>query len=225
MTEWEQRVLALAGLCQAAACVQQLAMRGEVIPSEALNPLVHSVLAINAESLEDIYANDTNYAISNVYEADDLMNKPHPLRIGLQIFLGLFAGDKNNSAEHVKLILKMLQLERALNSNSAALKELGAGLTQVARQKNEFNVDNYRIYESLAGLYSGIISPLQQPIRVNGQPKHLEQRTIQNQVRTLLLAGIRSAVLWRQLGGKKRNFIFHRSAMQQAATSLLSTSL
>ncbi len=225
MTQWEQRVLALAGLCQAAACVQQLAMRGVITPSEAVNPLIHSVLAIDAKSVNDIYASDIHYTTSTVTEDESLSTEYHPLSIGLQIFLGQFVGNKNNSTEHVKLVLKILQLERALNANSDALKELGAGLTQVARQKNEFNLDNYRIYESLAGLYSGIISPLQQPIRVNGHPDYLEQRTIQNQVRTLLLAGIRSAVLWRQLGGKKRNFIFHRSAMQQAAVSLLSTSL
>lgn len=230
MTQWQQRVFALAGLCQAAACVQQLAHRGQVTPAEAINPLVSSVLAINAASIENIYATDTNYSIAANHNADHntdqhSTNPGHnPLHIGLQIFINQFAGKGAKDQQQVELVINMLRLERILNGNSKALNELAAGLTQVARQKNDFNVANYRIMENLAGLYSGIIGPLARPILVKGKPDMLKQQAIQNQIRTLLLAGIRSAVLWRQVGGKKRHILFHRSAMVQAAKSLLLTS-
>lgn len=228
MTEWQQRVFALAGLCQAAACIQQLAHRGQVTPAEAINPLVNSVLAVNAASIEDIYATDTHYSIAaNAdHNTDQHSTNPghNPLHIGLQIFINQFAGKGAKDQQQVELVINMLRLERVLNGNSKAVSELAAGLTQVARQKYDFNVDNYRIMENLAGLYSGIVGPLARPILVKGKPALLKQQAIQNQIRTLLLAGIRSAVLWRQVGGKKRHVLFHRGTMVQAANSLLLTS-
>ncbi|MEH6454630.1 MAG: DUF489 family protein, partial [Psychromonas sp.] len=34
-----------------------------------------------------------------------------------------------------------------------------------------------------------------------------------HKIRALLLAGVRAAVLWRQIGGKRRQLIFSRKAM------------
>lgn len=218
MTEWEQRVYALAAMCQAAACIQQLAHRGEVIPVEASSPLINAILAIDAASIEDIYAIPTGINTASLEQEQSL------LHIGLNVFKDQFLERKSIDKEQVELVINMARLERLLNGNDDALKNLGAGVTQVARQKNEFNVDTHRIMENLAGLYSDFISPLSRPIHVKGKPEMLKQTPIQNQIRTLLLAGIRSAVLWRQVGGKKRHFIFNRSTMLNAANSLLSTS-
>lgn len=215
MTEWQQRVYAIAGIQQAAACVYQLAYQGKIIPQDAATPLINSVLAIDAESVEDIYA-------SEMAEGENRL----PLAIGLRIFLEQFAGAPGVKAKQdgpLKHALNILRMEQVFHKNEAAKAELGKGLIQVARQRNDFNMDNYRITESLAGLYSSIISPLAPPIQVPGKPSLLQQPAIQHQIRSLLLAGIRSAVLWRQLGGKKRHFIFNRRSMVDAAKSLLLT--
>ncbi|GAM56239.1 hypothetical protein JCM19232_5254 [Vibrio ishigakensis] len=49
----------------------------------------------------------------------------------------------------------------------------------------------------------------------------LQQTGVQAKVRALLLAGIRSAVLWRQVGGKRRHLIFSRKKMVEQAEILL----
>jgi high frequency lysogenization protein len=43
----------------------------------------------------------------------------------------------------------------------------------------------------------------------------------QHHIRALLLAGLRSALLWNQVGGKRRHFIFSRKQMLKAAQQLL----
>ena len=73
----------------------------------------------------------------------------------------------------------------------------------------------------MASIYSDIISPLGTPIQVAGNPEILKQSINQHKIRALLLAGIRSAVMWRQLGGKRRNIIFSRGKIIECAESLL----
>lgn len=212
MTEWQQRVYAIAGIQQAAACVYQLAYQGKIIPQDAAAPLINSVLAIEAESVEDIYANTATESGNRL-----------PLAIGLRMFVDQFSGAKTKQNGPLVHVMNMVRMERVLNNNEAAKAELGKGLMQVARQRDDFNMDSYRITESLAGLYSSVISPLARPIQVPGKQSLLQQPAIQHQIRTLLLAGIRSAVLWRQVGGKKRHFLFNRRSMLDAANSLLLT--
>ena len=69
-----------------------------------------------------------------------------------------------------------------------------------------------------------MISPLGQPIRVNGNPKLLKHEANQHLIRALLLSGVRSAVLWQQVGGKRRQFLLGRKRMLAAVNELLSVS-
>ena len=50
-------------------------------------------------------------------------------------------------------------------------------------------------------------------IQVNGNPTCLQQTQTQHKIRALLLAGVRATVLWRQIGGKRRQLMFSRKAM------------
>ena len=82
------------------------------------------------------------------------------------------------------------------------------------------------LYESpmianLASIYKDVISPLGSKIQVAGNPDILKQAGIQDKVRAVLLAGIRSAVLWRQLGGKRRSIIFQRNKILRVVQELL----
>jgi high frequency lysogenization protein len=55
---------------------------------------------------------------------------------------------------------------------------------------------------------------------VKGNVQHLQQAKNADLVRTLLLAGLRSAHLWRQLGGRSRHFLFHGGKLAETATRL-----
>lgn len=216
MTLWQQRTYALAGMWQAAVCIEQLAQHGQITPLSTAEPLYHAVLTLDAPSVIDIFEQTNHQAIHQTTPPTE-----NPLMVGLQTFIVQFAEKDKVSRDVLELFINILRLENVLNKNNQALAALGQGLNQVIRQKNEFQFEQHRILANLAGLYSDVVSPLSKPIRVKGKPELLTQISIQHQVRALLLAGIRCAVLWRQLGGKKRHFIFNRGAMIQAARSLL----
>ena len=58
-------------------------------------------------------------------------------------------------------------------------------------------------------------------IVVNGKPQYLQVDRTVNWIRTLLFAGLRSAVLWRQLGGGRFSLMFGRKKMLEQAQTLL----
>jgi high frequency lysogenization protein len=56
---------------------------------------------------------------------------------------------------------------------------------------------------------------------VNGDADYLSRVDIANKIRACLLAGIRSVLLWRQCGGTRWKFLFHRKKMQVELERLL----
>ncbi|MCY1460592.1 High frequency lysogenization protein HflD [compost metagenome] len=59
-------------------------------------------------------------------------------------------------------------------------------------------------------LYQDTLSTLRQRIQVHGDMRQLQQPSNASKIRALLLAGIRSARLWRQLGGHRWQLVFSR---------------
>jgi high frequency lysogenization protein len=73
----------------------------------------------------------------------------------------------------------------------------------------------------MADLYRQSISNISPRIIVKGKPLFLQNPDTQNRIRALLLAGIRSAVLWRQLGGTRLQLLFSRKSIVSDAEELL----
>jgi len=101
-----------------------------------------------------------------------------------------------------------MQLERALSAKQSSLNELGRRIDDVKRRLDHFAITDDTVVAALADIYSSVLSPLGHRIQVYGKPELLKQQLTQNNIRALLLAGLRSAVLWRQMGGKRRHFFF-----------------
>ena len=89
-----------------------------------------------------------------------------------------------------------------------SLAELGRRIDDIHRRLDHFAITDDTVVAGLADIYSSVLSPLGHRIQVYGKPELLKQQQTQNKIRALLLAGIRSAVLWRQMGGKRRHFFF-----------------
>jgi high frequency lysogenization protein len=77
------------------------------------------------------------------------------------------------------------------------------------------------LIEKLAGLYSQTISTLVPRIMVSGEHGHLSNPATAARVRAALFAGIRSAVLWRQLGGRRWRLLFQRARIVHTASEML----
>ena len=55
---------------------------------------------------------------------------------------------------------------------------------------------------------------------MNGSHQHLEDQKNADIIRALLLAGLRSAFLWRQLGGRRWKLILQRQKMLRLSQDL-----
>ena len=68
----------------------------------------------------------------------------------------------------------------------------------------------------MGALYADTISQLRPRVMVQGNPHYLAQPDVVAEIRALLLAAVRSAMLWRQLGGNYWDFLFFRARLLAA---------
>ncbi|KLV04724.1 lysogenization regulator [Photobacterium aquae] len=195
------RTIAFAGICQAAKLVQKVARDGHC-DDDALEACLKSIMATNPANTIDIFGSEAN------------------LRIGLETL----AAEIDNSPsgnELTRYLISVMALERKLASRRDCMAQLGDRIDTAKRQVVHFDLMEDQMISNLASIYLDIISPLGPRIQVTGTPAQLQQQSVQHKVRALLLAAIRSAVLWRQVGGKRRHILFGRKQMVQQAKILL----
>ena len=77
------------------------------------------------------------------------------------------------------------------------------------------------VLNALGGLYADTVSHLRPRVMVQGNPHYLGQAAIVSEIRAVLLAALRSAVLWRQLGGSLWDFVLRRRALVGSVQSQL----
>lgn len=181
--------LALAGVCQAARLVQQFALDGNA-DETALKISMTSLLETAPQNTLAVYGGDEQN-----------------LRLGLLTLMEQLNG---KAEDLTRYWLGLLALSSKLMENDDAKSELAHRLDYLPAQLTHYDLTDPQILSNLAGIYSDIISPLGTKIQVKGAAETLSQTEIQNNIRACLLAGIRSAVLWRQVGGSKWQLLFFR---------------
>jgi len=206
---FHNQVLALAGIFQSACLVQQLAREGHT-DSAALRTSIQSILALDAPDVETIYGS------------------AHGVRLGLELLNSKLTGKtKPSDMEMARYVVAMVQLEGSLRRNPKMLDDIRQGIDTARAQMKFFENDapadgvHPLLMEKLAQLYSQTISTLTPRIMVSGEHGHLANPAIAAKVRATLLAGIRSAVLWRQLGGRRWQLLFSRGKIARVAAELL----
>ena len=197
----EERVLSLAGLFQACALAQQLANEGRC-DEGAMEASVASVFRIDAPSVVGVYGN-----ISNV-------------RIGLRNLIAqLDESDRDMSV--TRMVVTVMRLERSLTSRPELLEKLQQGIVAAQRQVEHFGQESAQVTSRLAELYASTLSTLKPRVMVSGNPQLLQQSAVVEKVRANLLAAVRSAVLWRQVGGRQWQLLLYRRRCSMLARGLL----
>lgn len=206
---FHNQVLALAGIFQSACLVQQLAREGHT-DSAALRTSIQSILALDAPDVETIYGSARG------------------VRLGLELLNSKLTGKtKPSDMEMARYVVAMVQLEGSLRRSPKMLDDIRQGIDTARAQMKFFENDapadgvHPLLMEKLAQLYSQTISTLTPRIMVSGEHGHLSNPAIAARVRAALLAGIRSAVLWRQLGGRRWQLLFSRGKIARTAAELL----
>lgn len=187
--QYYEITLALAGVCQAARLVQQFALDGNA-DETALKISMTSLLETAPQNTLAVYGGDEQN-----------------LRLGLLTLMEQLNGKAEDLTHYW---LGLLALSSKLMENDDAKSELARRLDYLPAQLTHYDLTDPQILSNLAGIYSDIISPLGTKIQVKGAAETLSQTEIQNNIRACLLAGIRSAVLWRQVGGSKWQLLFFR---------------
>lgn len=195
--------LALAGVCQAAYLVQQLARKGS-LDKAALESSLSSILVTEPKTAQQVFG-----AISN-------------LKIGFQtLSLQLSYDNKCKDVELTRYIMALLGLERKLAKNANSMASLAKRISHVQRQLAYVDIENNQVLASLASIYSDVISPLAPKIQISGNAQILKTSVNQQTIRAILLAGVRAAVMWRQMGGKRRQLLFQRKHIVDSANEAL----
>lgn len=192
-----ERTMAFAGIFQALTQVQHIARSGNS-DSLALAASLNTIIVTTPETTADVYQDKQS------------------LNRGYQVILNQLGDEKNKDVELTRYLIGILTLERKLvRSDSMGL--LAQRINQIHRQLDHFEITDEQVIANFASIYSDLISGLGPKIQVSGNPEQLKQTLVQQKIRALLLAAIRSAVLWRQLGGKRRQLVFARKHILDAA--------
>lgn len=216
----DEQTIALAGLFQAASLVEQIATRG-MIPQNALEASLCSLFVTNPENTEEIYG--------GVHEL------PYNLQLGLRNVQDLVEKKRSeHNRDVVRYALSMMHLERKLSANKEMMAAVGNRLDQIKEQARYFSPDEQdpmnnpstfchpSVISNLASLYQETISTFSFRIQVGGEPRHLQNAENAAKIRGLLLAGIRSAMLWRQVGGKRWHLFFFKSRVRPSLNKIIS---
>lgn len=199
----QDRIIALAGMFQAGYLVRQIARTG-MADSETFEICLNSIIATEAQTTADVYG-----GLSGV-------------RQGLNVLSTLFDSmNKERDLEIARYVLGIVHLEKKLAKHPQMLNALSAGIDRVKHQSETYGINHENVISNLASVYAETISTLQPRIVVAGEEGHLTNPRNAEKVRALLLAVMRSAVLWRQKGGARWHLIFSRGSLMKQAKALL----
>ena len=198
----EQQVIAPAGVAQAARLVDQLSKTGSY-PQDFLEASIHSLFEFEPDSVEQIFGGLPG------------------VKLGLNNLSSLLASrqaDENQDA--VRYVFSMLYLERKFAGNQEMMAVVRSRLEHASFRAEHFANNANDICHSISGIYQDTLSKMKFRIKVNGSQQHLQNPQNADVIRALLLAGIRSAFLWRQLGGRRWKLLVQRKRMLQASQNL-----
>jgi high frequency lysogenization protein len=199
----KERIMALAGIFQATELVRQAANHG-TWSGYAADTCLDSLLAIESDSIEDIYGS-----------ADRL-------RLGAETLISILQGDRRHM-ESLGYAVSIMQLENNFRKKPQMQSLIGTELLSIATIDDGTEIHEIKDLQAkkIAALYTQTISTLSPRIVINGRPQHLQIDRTVDWIRTLLFAGLRSAVLWRQMGGGRFNLMFGRKKILEQAETLL----
>jgi len=203
MNKVQQQVVALAGLLQSTQAVEAVAQQGSC-EDLLLETAINSIFVTSPKSTLDVYGNLGNIS-TGLKQANELMGPK----------------STNKQLRSVKYALAIIHLEQKVSKHSTMLETLGRRLDQASTQVQHFGILHENVIANLAGIYTDTVSTFNLKVHVSGQERFLTIDHNAAKIRCLLLAGIRSAMLWRQLGGRRWQFIFQRNKIHSASKHLL----
>jgi len=199
--------LALSGVAQSAYMVSQLAHHG-MVGQDKLNTLVRSLFMQNPETTEAVYGSIARLNLG-IQVLQEIVRRGNPQ-------------DSLKSPEVMRYFLGMLHLERKLAAREDLLRIIGERLSRLAHEPLDSpDLASPALLQKLAAIYQDTLSTLPFRVQVTGEVSFLKNEEVADRIRAVLLAGIRSAVLWHQSGGRRWQLLLGRGRIDRNLHLLL----
>lgn len=186
----ENQTTALAGLFLTTELVQKIATTGKY-DEGVMRIALESLFTLESESVPAVFGSKAN------------------LKPGLQRLVAQLGGTDNpKDMQITRYVLTLLKLCGNLKPNH--MQQIRRGVEEAEKLRLHFDTLDMKVVSKLASVYSNNVSPVSPKVYVQGNQTYLQQDSHANCVRACLLAGVRSAVLWKQCGGSRWRLLMGR---------------
>lgn len=183
--------LSLAGAVLSAELVHNCA-HGRQQEPDALAAVKGAITSHHAASLREVFPRISDY------------------RQGVASAISALEGKPANP-EALRYTLQLIEIAALLKRSPETADKLGRALDGLPEEPDD---------SALARVYQATISTLGKRIQVTGNPKLLQQDETAEEIRALLLGGVRFAWLWQQLGGRRWHLIVKRKHILRSLKAL-----
>ena len=202
-TEYINKTIALAGMHLALSQVQQIAWNAKY-DYISIDVCLNSLFARNPDTYAEIFGSTSD------------------LRLGLVALRTSFTNKHDKQAlERARYMVNLMMLSKNISNNKELGQQVGTTLSLLDEAANDLQGQREYIVERIAQLYQNTISPLTPRVIVYGDPQILKDDANAAMIRTMLFAGLRSALLWYQAGGNQLNLLLGKSKYLNTINKIL----
>ena len=203
MMNWDDQAITLSAIMESALLVDQLARTGQA-PTIEMEAIAGSLFQFEWDSVEHIFGG------------------LDPLERGLARLQDLMRQGTAGAAPNVmRYAMAMLYLGNKLRRDRDRLDIIRSRLEHTALKHAHFSSHFDQLAASVSSIYQDTISTYRYRIQISGSAEHLQDTRVADRIRTLLLAGIRAAILWRFLDGSRLKLLFNRRQLALACARQL----
>ena len=187
----DYHALSLAGVVLAAELVHAAA-HGQHVDQAATQAVKRAITSHHAEQLREIFPQIGDF------------------RSGVTAAVAALQGKPENP-DALRYALQLIELASLLKQSPQVIERLGKELDRLPQDPT--NAEFARVYQAS-------ISTLGKRIQVTGNPALLQQEETADNIRALLLGGVRFAWLWQQLGGRRWHLVLKRKQLLRGMEAL-----
>ena len=197
------KTIALAGIHLALNEIQRIAWHADYHYSN-IDTSIHSLFVRSPQDYMEVFGSLEN------------------LKPGLNALSTSFRNKRDKQAlERTRYMINLMMLSKKFNNNKALAKQVDTTIDMLEPAAND--LDNQRTYviDKIAQLYQNTLSKINPRIIIYGKPEILNQADHAAAIRALLLAGLRSTLLWYQAGGNQVGLLLGKAKYLRTIDQML----
>lgn len=194
--------LALAGMAQSASLARDFAQTGKM-DEDAFSACIYSIFQTDPPNISDVFGSREK------------------LKTGLTKVIELFNPTLSSQRSQMRYLVSLIQMQKKIMNHPKIFEQLKTRIQQTKKQVEYFSLIHPTVIANLADSYLNAVAPFNFRILMMGNPRILGVNENMQKIRALLLAGIRSTVLWRQVGGSRWQLLFSRAKITSVAQKIL----